>query len=147
MSCTGLGSLDPSIDKSNAWLAFEEGFDAHDRRLVYRVARAWLHGPRDRLTVEVAAHFAAQLPALLRGVFCDGWNSNRVPLKCGWPEYLARFARETRIHEPDVPKAPAVVTATVRQHMSAGAVDVTFALLPGELRGPSRGKLHTGGKP
>ena len=68
MSFTGVGSLDRSIGKSNAWLAgIEEGFGTHDRRLAYRVVRAWLHSLRDRLTVEVAAHFAAQLPELLRG--------------------------------------------------------------------------------
>ena len=136
MSCTGVGSLDRSIDKSNAWLGgIEEGFGTHDRRLAYRVARAWLHSLRDRLTVEVAAHFAAQLPELLRGgVFYDGWNPSRVPLRYGRPEYVARFAREARIHQSDVPKAVAVVTATVRQHVSAGAVDEALALLPGDLR-------------
>ena len=59
MSFTGVGSLNRSIDKCNAWLAgIEEGFGTHDRRLAYRVARAWLHSLRDRLTVEVSAHFA-----------------------------------------------------------------------------------------
>ena len=90
MSFTGVGSLDRRIGKSNAWLAgIEEGFGTHDRRLAYRVGRAWLHSLRDRLTVEVAAHFAAQLPELLRGVFYDGWNPSRVPLKYAaastWP--------------------------------------------------------------
>ena len=135
MPSTGVSSLDRSIDKSNAWLAgIEAGFGTHDRRLAYRVARAWLHNLRDRLTVEVAAHFAAQLPELLRGVFYDGWNPSRVPVKYGPAEYVARFAREARIRESDVPTASAVVTATVRQHMSAGAVDEAFALLPGHLR-------------
>ena len=135
MSCTGVAGLDRSIDKSNAWLAdIEEGFGTHDRRLAYRVARAWLHSLRDRLTVEVAAHFAAQLPELLRGVFYDGWNPSRVPVKYGRREYVTRFASEARIHGSDVPKASAVVTAVVRRHVSAGAVDEAFALLPGGLR-------------
>ena len=135
MSFTGLASLDRSIDKCNTWLAgIEGGFGTHDRRLAYRVARAWLHNLRDRLTVEVAAHFAAQLPELLRGVFYDGWNPSRVPEKYGRAEYVARFAREARIHDSDVPKAAGVVTAVVRQHMSAGVVDEAFALLPAGLR-------------
>jgi uncharacterized protein (DUF2267 family) len=68
MSLTGAGSLDRSIQKARAWLAdLEEEFGTHDRRLGYRVTRAWRHILRDRLTVEVAAHFAAQLPELLRG--------------------------------------------------------------------------------
>ena len=131
MSFTGVGSLDRSIGKCNAWLAgIEEGFGTHDRCLAYQVVRAWLHNLRDRLTVEVAAHFAVQLPELLRGVFYDGWNPSRVPLEYGRGEYLTRFAREARIHNSDVPKAAAVVTAVVRRHMSAGVVDEAFALLP-----------------
>ena len=69
MSFTGVASLDRSIDKANAWLAdIDAGFATSDRHWLYRVLRAWLHNLRDRLTVEVAAHFAAQLPELLRGV-------------------------------------------------------------------------------
>ena len=64
------------------------------------------------------------------GVLYDGWNPSRVPLKYGRPEYVARFAREARIHESDVPKASAIVTATVRHHVSAGAVDGAFECCP-----------------
>jgi uncharacterized protein (DUF2267 family) len=60
MSLTGVDSLDRSIDKANAWLAdIDAGFGTSDRQLAYRVLRPWLHNLRDRLTVEVAAHFAA----------------------------------------------------------------------------------------
>ncbi|MGE5289162.1 MAG: DUF2267 domain-containing protein [Micromonosporaceae bacterium] len=73
MSFTGVGSPDRSIDKANAWLAdIDAGFGTGDRRLAYWVLRVWLHNLRDRLSVEVAAHFAAQvferLPAGLRGL-------------------------------------------------------------------------------
>jgi uncharacterized protein (DUF2267 family) len=135
MSSTGVDSLDHSVDKTNAWLAgVERGFDTHNRRLAYRVTRAWLHSLRDRLTVEVAAHFAAQLPDLLRGVFYEGWRPSHVPEKYGRAEYLMRFARDARIHDSDVAKAAGLVTAVVRQHVSAGAVDEAFALLPADLR-------------
>lgn len=135
MSSTGVSSLDASIDKANAWLAdIDAGFGTTDRRLAYRVLRAWLHCLRDRLTVEVAAHFAAQLPELLRGVFFDGWSPARVPQKLGRAEYLARFAREARIHDSDVAKAARIVTAVARRHVSAGAVAQAFGLLPADLR-------------
>jgi uncharacterized protein (DUF2267 family) len=97
MSSTGVNSLDGAIDKANAWLAdIDAGFGTDDRQLAYRVLRAWLHCLRDRLSVEVSAHFAAQLPELLRGVFFDGWNPSRVPQKYDWAEYVTRFAREAR---------------------------------------------------
>ena len=135
MSFTRVASLDRSIQKSNAWLADIEGeFGTHDRRLAYRATRAWLHILRDRLTVEVAAHFAAQLPELLRGVFYDGWTPSQVRMKFARGEYVTRFAREARARDSDVAKAAAVVTAVSRQHMSAGAIDEAFGLLPADLR-------------
>ena len=63
---------------------------------------------------------------------------------------MARFAREARIHESDVPKASAIVTATVRHHVSAGAVDGAFELLPGDLREllePTMSEPPIGGQP
>ena len=96
--------------------------------------RAWLHCLRDRLSVEVAAHFAAQLPELLRGVFFDGWNPARVPHKYDRAEYVARFAREARVRDSDVGKAARIVSAVARQHMSAGVVAEAFGLLPADLR-------------
>ena len=135
MSFTGVASLDRSIDKANAWLAdIDAGFGTSDRHLAYRVLRAWLHNLRDRLTVEVAAHFAAQLPELLRGVFFDGWNPSRVPQKYDRAEYVTRFAREAQVHESDVAKAASIVTAVARRHMSPGVVAQAFGLLPADLR-------------
>ena len=136
MSFTGVDSLDGSIGKTNTWLAdIDAGFGTDDRRLAYRVLRAWLHSLRDRLGVEVAAHFAAQLPELLRGVFFDGWNPSRVPQKYGRDEYVTRFAREARVREADVAKAAGIVTAVARRHMSAAVVAQALERLPAGLRG------------
>lgn len=135
MSLTGVDSLDRAIDKANAWLAdIDAGFGTDDRRLAYRVLRAWLHCLRDRLSVEVAAHFAAQLPELLRGVFFDGWNPSRVPQKYDRAEYVTRFAHEARVRDSDVAKAAGVATAVARKHMSAGVVAQAFERLPAGLR-------------
>ena len=135
MSFTGVEHLDASIDKANVWLAdVAAGFGTSDRRLAYRVLRAWLHCLRDRLSVEVAAHFAAQLPELLRGVFFDGWNPSRVPQKYDRAGYIARFAHEARVRDSDVVKAAPIVSAVAGRHMSAGVVAEAFGLLPAGLR-------------
>jgi uncharacterized protein (DUF2267 family) len=149
MSFTGVASLDRSIGKANAWLAdIDAGFGTSDRHLAHRVLRAWLHCLRDRLTVEVAAHFAAQLPELLRGVFFDGWNPSRVPQKYDRAEYVTRFAHEAQVHDSDVAKAARIVTAVARRRMSAGVVAQAFGLLPASLREllePAAGEPATGG--
>lgn len=135
MSLTGVDSPDASIGKASAWLMdIDAGFGSSDRHLAYRVLRAWLHCLRDRLSVEVAAHFAAQLPELLRGVFFDGWNPSRVPQKYDRVAYTARFAHEARIRDAEVAKAAGIVTAVARRRMSPGVVAQAFGLLPADLR-------------
>ncbi len=136
MSRTGVDSLDRSIDKTNVWLAdVASSFGTEDRRLAYRVTRSWLHTLRDRLPVPIAAHIAAQLPELLRGVFYEGWNPSKVPIKFGRDEYVARFARDAQIHLSEVPSAGQRVTSAMRRHMSAGAINEAFGALPGDIRG------------
>lgn len=135
MPFTGVSNLDRSIDKTNIWLAgIADEFGTADRRLAYRVLRAWLHALRDRLPVPIAANLAAQLPELLRGVFYDGWSPTRVPVKFGPAEYTRRFARDAGIHDTDVPRAASLVTRTVRRHVSAGALDEALGALPAGLR-------------
>jgi uncharacterized protein (DUF2267 family) len=135
MSFTGVDSLDNSITKTSAWLAdIDKELGTDNRQLAYRIARAWLHCLRDRLTVEVAAHFAAQLPELLGGVFYDGWNPGHVPGRYGRDEYVARFVQEARVGNTDVGKSARAVTAVARERMSAGIVEEAFALLPADLR-------------
>jgi uncharacterized protein (DUF2267 family) len=135
MSRTGVDSLDRSIDKTNMWLAdVASSFGTEDRRLAYRVTRSWLHILRDRLPVPVAAHIAAQLPELLRGVFYDGWNPSKVPIKFGRDEYISRFAKDAQIHHSEVRTAGRNVSSAMRRHMSDGAINEALGVLPGEIR-------------
>ena len=130
MPSTGISSLDQSVNKTNAWLArVADEFGTEDRRLAYRALRAWLHALRDRLTVTVAAHFAAQLPELLRGVYYTDWSPSQVPVKFGPQEYVQRFARDAGIHDADVPQAASAVTRAVRRQMP-GALDEALHTLP-----------------
>jgi uncharacterized protein (DUF2267 family) len=135
MTRTGVDSLDRSIDKTNAWLAdVAANFGTEDRRLAYRVTRSWLHTLRDRLPVPIAAHIAAQLPELLRGVFYEGWNPSKVPIKYSRDEYVARFARDAQLHHTEVPRAGRLVTSAMQRHISAGAISEVLGALPADIR-------------
>ncbi|WP_046471536.1 DUF2267 domain-containing protein [Allosalinactinospora lopnorensis] len=135
MSFTGVENLDRSIHKTNTWLAdVAERFGTTDRQFTYRVVRAWLHTVRDRLSVNVAAHLAAGLPELLRGVFYDGWNPSRVPGSYDRDEFVNRFAREARVANADAPGKISVVSAVFRDHLGNGAFDNTLQQLPRDLR-------------
>jgi uncharacterized protein (DUF2267 family) len=49
-----------------------------------------LHALRDRLTVNEAAQFGAQLPMLVRGIYYEGWDPTRLPVKMNREEFLQR---------------------------------------------------------
>jgi uncharacterized protein (DUF2267 family) len=135
MSHTGVSTLDHSIDKATAWLAdVAAEFGTEDRRFAYRVTSAWMHALRDRLPVPVAAHLAAQLPELLRGVFYDGWNPSRVPIKFDSAGYIRRFAQEATIHDNEVPRTASLVAGVARRHLSSGALDEALGTLPASIR-------------
>src|ERR1044072_8696714 len=71
-----------SVEKAHIWLnemADELGTD--DRQEAYRVLRAYLHALRDRLPVNEAAQLAAQLPELIRGIYYEGWNPSKTPVR------------------------------------------------------------------
>jgi uncharacterized protein (DUF2267 family) len=135
MSATGVHSIDTSITRTNSWLAdIADSLGTDDRRLAFRVARAWLLTLRDQLTVDVAVGFGAQLTEVLRGVYYEGWKPGEVPVRSGPAEYAAQYAHEARIRQEQVWLAAGVVTAGARRHTVPGAVDRVLALLPAAIR-------------
>jgi uncharacterized protein (DUF2267 family) len=135
MTLTGLAAFDRAVHRANAWLAdVAEELGTEDRHFAYRALRTWLHTVRDRLPVVSAAHFAAQLPELLRGVYYDGWDPAGVPMKYHEPEYATRFAFEAKIGLDQVRPVSRAVTAVVARHVTAGQLNTVFAQLPEWLR-------------
>ena len=75
MSMTGLDVFDRTLQKSHEWLDdIRYELDFSERKQAYRALRSTLHGLRDCLTSEDAAHRGAQLPMLIRGLYYEGWN-------------------------------------------------------------------------
>jgi uncharacterized protein (DUF2267 family) len=125
----------PAVQTAHAWLAdIARALGTEDRRYTYRVLRAWLHTLRDRLTVNAAVKLAAQLPELLRGMYYDGWEPSRVPIRYGPDEYAIRFAFEARIPLADVAEVALAVADALARHVSPGQLDETLAQLPAPLR-------------
>ncbi|MDI3315324.1 MAG: DUF2267 domain-containing protein [Mycobacterium sp.] len=134
-SNTKVSALDHAMHVAHTWIHdVAKEFDTEDREFAYRVLRAWLHTLRDRLTVEASAHFAAQLPDLIRGIFYAGWNPHIVPEKYGAQDYTARFAREANISLDDVSKAAAATTAAALRHLPPTQLDKALNQLPADIR-------------
>jgi uncharacterized protein (DUF2267 family) len=97
MTKTGYRSFDTTVDKTNRILKqIEEayGWPKERRSQSYNALRAVLHALRDRLTVDETAHFAAQLPMLVRGLYYDGWEPSRVPKKMQREDFLKQIRDE-----------------------------------------------------
>ena len=67
-------ALDRTVHLTNEWIHAVAGRLSRDEQHAWRALRATLQVLRDRLPVAEAAQLAAQLPALLRGVFWEGWQ-------------------------------------------------------------------------
>lgn len=132
---TRVTAVDHASDVAHTWVRdVAKEFDTEDREFAYRVLRAWLHTLRDRMTVEASAHFAAQLPDLIRGVYYQAWNPHAVPEKYDADAYAARFAREANIALDDVGKAAAATTAAALHHLPATQMDKALGQLPAGIR-------------
>ncbi|MBB2742055.1 UNVERIFIED_ORG: uncharacterized protein (DUF2267 family) [Microbispora rosea subsp. rosea] len=127
--------LDHTVQTTNRWLAALAGaIGTEDREFAHRVLRTWLHAVRDGLTVPAAAHLAAQLPDLLRGIYYNGWDPTAVPIRRDREEFAAHFAAIGRIANADVPKLARAVTAVMYEELTPGVVDHALGQLPREVR-------------
>lgn len=135
MSVTHPPDFEHTIHTANIWLkSVSESLGTEDRHLAHRLLRAWMHTLRDRLTVDVAAHFAAQLPELMRGAYYDGWDPSHVPIKFDREGYVNRFSQEGKVPVEDVPRIAAAVTAAVREHVSPGQLESALEQVPHDIR-------------
>jgi len=126
--------FESSMDKTNIILKDIEqayGWPKERRNQSYAALRTVLHLLRDRLPVQESAHFAAQLPVLVRGVYYEGWDPSVVPIKLNRDDFLY----EVRAGFPfDVKGGPESVVNTVlnalRRHVTQGEWDDVKSSMP-----------------
>jgi uncharacterized protein (DUF2267 family) len=137
MSFTGFKTFDTTLEKTNAVLKrIEEsfGWPKERRNLSYAALRSVLHALRDRLTVEEAAQLSAQLPMLIRGIYFEGWDPSRVPMKLHRDEFFALVRAEFPYELPaDIEQLVDVVIEALRRHITEGEWEDVKSLLPRDL--------------
>lgn len=125
--------LDHLVQTANNWLAeVRDEFGTDDTDFVYRVTRAWLHAVRDRLPVVESAHFAAQLPDVLRGIYFEGWRPSDVPIRRSLMGVVEDVAASARITPADVPKVLWAVSEAMDRRLSN--LDKVLASVPSDIR-------------
>ena len=137
MSATGLEVFDRTLQTTNIWL--DDLLDElawSDRHKAWHALSVVLHALRDRLPVNSTAHLAAQLPMLVRGLFYEGWQPARTPVK-------ERSADEFLVHitdaflfdaEADSRQILSAVFTVLSRHISAGEVEKVKHALPKDIR-------------
>jgi uncharacterized protein (DUF2267 family) len=122
MAVTGISTLDHAPQVFAEWLNELCSDLGGEKPRAYLLLCETLHAIRDFLTVDEAADLAAQLPVLVRGVFFDGWDPSRTPVK---PRNKSDFLKrvESRFQKApldDPERAVAAVFDLLRRHVSAG---------------------------
>lgn len=137
MVSTGFAAFSTTVDKTNRILKDIEsghGWPPERRNQSYGALRAVLHALRDRLSVEEGAQFAAQLPMLVRGIYYEGWDPNRVSTRMTTAEFLQRVRRDYPFElEDSAEQLVRSVAHSLRHHVSEGEWSDIRATLPSEL--------------
>lgn len=127
--------LDHAMSKTREWLKdVETELELNNLNDAYRAIRAVLHAMRDRLPVNEAAEFAAQLPVLMMGMYYSGWTPKNKPEKMRTlDEFLDRVSA-------DLPKGmdPLRVTRGIikvlESHISQGEMNGVRSNFPEEIK-------------
>lgn len=106
--------------------------DAHK---AMHAMRAGLQSLRDRLSADQAAQLSAQLPLIIRGMFFEGWDPSRTPMRIRHrAEFLAlvreRYAPREDLGAEDILRS---VFRVLDRHVAAGEVGHLMVTLPEEL--------------
>jgi uncharacterized protein (DUF2267 family) len=106
-----------------------------DLRDGYHAMRAVFSVLREHLPIEETAHFSAQLPVLVRGVFFDGWRPTHHVRARSVEEFEARVRDALAGTRPvDAHKACQAVLGAICRHVTRGELEDVRACLPGTVK-------------
>ena len=137
MTSLGLPLFDKTIQDANSWVndvMYE--LDWEDKHRAFTLLRSTLHVLRDRLQVNECAHFAAQLPTLIRGVYYEGYKPAKSSTKIRHKDQFVEAVMGAFSDEPKDDPAAAVSAAldVIADHISEGEMDDVKATLPKDIR-------------
>ena len=131
---TTISELNTTVTESEDWVDdLTRRLGWQDRERVYRALLAALHALRDCLGRDEAVYIGAQLPALLRGLYYEGWHP-RARGAASRSAFLERILdgvhREVDVDAEQVARAVMALLAT---HMPAAELEDAKAATPPAL--------------
>ena len=135
MSEQGLETMETTVQKTHEWIARIAESMHMEKREAWKSLRAVLQTLRDRLPAELAVHFGAQLPMLVRGLYYEGWEPSKVPIKMSREEFLA-VVQSRIIADRVVDPVETVqnVLAVVANHMGSGEMQKVIDAFPRNMQ-------------
>ena len=119
-------TMDHSIQITNEWIKqLDEMVSWEDSNLSFRLLRITLQTIRDMLGVDEAAQFAAQLPVFIRGIYYEGWNPSRTPVReRDKADFIARVQSAFTGDQLDDPEAAvSTIFSLLNTRISAGEIN------------------------
>ncbi len=123
MTMLGLRIIDEAVQSMNQWVnELDDRIGWDDKARAYRLLRSVLHAVRDHLSPDEAAQLGAQLPTLVRGVFYEGWDPSKTPVKERTREGFVARVQEAFKPDPmgDADHAIRAVFWLLDRHVSEG---------------------------
>ena len=135
MSEQGLETIESTTQKTHEWIARVAETMHMEKRDAWKCLRAVLQTMRDRLPVDLAVHFGAQLPMLVRGLFYEGWEPSKVPIKMSREEFLAvvqsRIIADRVINPVETVQN---VLAIIASHIGGGEMQKAMDSFPRDMQ-------------
>lgn len=135
MSTTGIRTFDHSLNTAREWLSdVKEELNITDEQQAFLVTRSVLHTLRDRLPVQEAADFAAQLPMLLQGLYYHEWSPTGKPEKIRHKDDFLAAVGERLLGKYSPQEAVEGVFKVLAQRIGEGEIEDVKGNLPKEIQ-------------
>ncbi len=134
-----LRPIEKTVQETNEFLKdIMNVLDTEDEQFAYHALKSVLHALRDRITIQESADFAAQLPNLLKGIYYDGWQPSKVPVKIRTKEEFFALVLEYFPKDMNYMINPTLATSAVfnvlATRISTGEIEDIQSILPKDLK-------------
>lgn len=125
MGSTSIATFTQAAQQAQQWVnELADDLEWTDRR-AYHLLRSVLHALRDWLPEEEMADLSAQLPALIRGIYFEGWKPLEIPVwnrkKEDFIERIQKAFADDLLNDPD--EAVAAVFRLLDRHVTHGEIE------------------------
>ena len=134
MNASGIHVFDETHHEANLWIKeLAAKLHTDDPHIALTALRATLHAIRDQLQVQTIAHFGAQLPILIRGIYYEDWNGKAVHERRAAP-FLEHMKEGLRKHSGlSSERALKATIEVLWDHLDAGQMTKVIDQMPKDI--------------